>query len=77
MTVRVNVTPRTDVRSPEGEVVTEALRKLGFEGVTGVRIGNYYELTLVEGTPESEITEMCKRKLANPLIQDFVFEVVT
>ena len=58
-----------------------SLPALGFDGVSGVRVGKFIELQidLADGTPadqaRGEIDEMCRKLLANPIIEDYTFTV--
>ena len=75
---RIRVTLRPSILDPQGKAVQHAIGALGMEGVTGVRMGKYVEMTL-EGSSEEEaqrITEeVCRRLLANPVMEDFTYEV--
>lgn len=80
MNVRVYVTPKQGILDPQGATVERALPALGFEGVRGVRIGKLIEfgLELPGASSEQvreEIDEMCRRLLANPIIEDYRFEL--
>jgi len=81
MNVRVYVTPKRSILDPQGATVERALPALGFEGVSGVRIGKLIEFSLhrpAEATREqvdAKIDDMCRKLLANPIIEDFTFEV--
>ena len=74
MHVRVYVTPKHGILDPQGVAVERSLPALGFDGVSGVRVGKFIELQidLADGTPadqaRSEIDEMCRKLLANPII---------
>jgi phosphoribosylformylglycinamidine synthase PurS subunit len=76
MNVRVYVTPKAGILDPQGATVERALPALGFNGVSGVRIGKYIELQLeTSGDAHQQIDEMCRKLLANPIIEDYRFEV--
>lgn len=81
MNVRVYVTPKQGILDPQGATVERALPALGFEGVSEVRIGKFIELKLdaqAGATPEqarAEVDAMCRKLLANPIIEDFTFEI--
>jgi phosphoribosylformylglycinamidine synthase PurS subunit len=81
MNVRVYVTPKAGILDPQGATVERALPALGFNGVSGVRIGKYIELQLqpADGADAAAVREqvddMCRKLLANPIIEDFRFEV--
>lgn len=78
MNVRVYITPKQGIRDPQGATVERALPALGFEGVSEVRIGKFIELRLdgVSGEQaRAQVDDMCRRLLANPIIEDFTFEL--
>ncbi len=73
---RVHVTIRKSILDPQGQAVGQALRALGFSETKNCRIGKIVELELADGTPRERIEEMCRKLLANPIIEDFAIEVV-
>jgi phosphoribosylformylglycinamidine synthase subunit PurS len=76
--VKVFVTPRGGILDPQGKAVEHALGSLGFKGVSGVRIGKYIVLEIEAASAEqarASAQEMCEQLLANPVIEDFRFEV--
>jgi len=81
MNVRVHITPKEGILDPQGATVERALPALGFQGVSGVRIGKFIELAYEPpaGTTAEQarahIDEMCRKLLANPIIEDFTFEL--
>ncbi len=75
---RIFVTPRRDVLDPQGSAVEGALHSLGFAEVGQVRIGRYVELHLDETDPviaTERLDSMCERLIANPVVEDFRFEL--
>lgn len=76
--VSVYVTPKAGVVDPQGAVVERALPALGHASAKNVRIGRYITLD-VEGTDvekvRADVDDMCRRLLANPIIEDYRFEV--
>ncbi len=72
MKAKVLIRPKDGILDPQGKAVERALPKLGFDGVTGVRIGRLVEL---ETDDPDALPALCEKLLANPLIEDF--EVVT
>lgn len=75
---RVYVTLRPDVNDPQGLTIRGGLHQLGYGEVAAVRAGKYLELTLDaedSATAEARVREMCRRLLANPVIEDFRFNV--
>ena len=76
--VKIFVTPKDGVLDPQGHAIERSLHSLGYDGVTGVRMGKYLEFNLnipSPGEAESCIREMCERLLANPVIEDYHFEI--
>lgn len=74
-TVRVYVTLKASLLDSAGRTVSDALNSLGFGEVQGARIGKLIELEL-DTYSEEKVKEMCDRLLANPVIEDYRFEVV-
>ena len=74
-TVRVFVSLKPSLLDSAGRTVAGSLQKLGFGEVGGARVGKMIELQ-VETPDEARIKEMCERLLANPVIEDYRFEVV-
>jgi phosphoribosylformylglycinamidine synthase subunit PurS len=66
--VRVLIRPKAGIPDPQGVAVEQALPALGFSGVENVHVGRMVELD-VDDT--SQVEEMCRKLLANPLIEDF------
>lgn len=76
---RVEVTHLPGVLDPQGATVERALPALGYTNVTNVRIGKAIRL-LVDAVDEqaarAQVEEMCKRLLANPVIEAYDIEVL-
>jgi phosphoribosylformylglycinamidine synthase len=70
---RLVVTLKPSLLDSAGRTVGEALRKLGFDEVRGVRIGKVIELDL-EKYDEARVREMAERLLANPVVEDYRIE---
>lgn len=78
MKVKVYVTLKHGVLDPQGKAVGRTLGRMGFEEVTDVRIGKYVEIEVAEGDAAravERVTEMCKRLIANTVIEDFRVEL--
>lgn len=78
MKARVFVTLRSGVLDPQGKTVEDALHSLGFKEARNLRMGKYIEMELDCGSKEeaeARIKEMCEKLLANPVIEDYRFEV--
>jgi phosphoribosylformylglycinamidine synthase subunit PurS len=74
MQVRVHVTLKKGVLDPQGKAIHHALEGLGFAGVNEVRAGKTIALDLADDVVESEIEEMCRRLLANIVIENYEIE---
>ncbi len=78
MQVKVFVKPKSGILDPQGKAVEHALKSLGFKRVGRVRIGRYIVLDIDAPSVEqacADAQKMCEQLLANPLIEDFSFEV--
>ena len=78
LTAKIYVTLKPGVLDAQGDTVKSALETLGFTGVEAVRIGKFMVVTLNSATVEeakAQVEEMCKRLLANPVIEDYAFEL--
>jgi phosphoribosylformylglycinamidine synthase subunit PurS len=74
MKARVFVTLKPGVLDPQGKAIHHALEGLGFSGVEDVRAGKLIELELAEGTRDEDIEAMCRKLLANTVIENFKIE---
>jgi phosphoribosylformylglycinamidine synthase len=74
-TARVFVTLKRGVLDPQGSAVARSLHSLGYAEVEDVRLGKYIEVRLREGASADDerrrIEEMCRRLLANTVIEDY------
>ncbi len=77
MRVRVFVTLKPGVLDPQGQTLEASLNRLGFSEVGGVRVGRYLELEVdSEGRDGLErVEQMCRRLLANPVLENYRIEV--
>lgn len=74
MKARVYVTLKSGVLDPQGKAIHHALENLGFGGINGVRQGKYIEIDLADGTSPAAIDEMCRKLLANTVMENFRVE---
>ncbi|MBE9177385.1 phosphoribosylformylglycinamidine synthase subunit PurS [Oculatella sp. LEGE 06141] len=75
---RIYVTLRPSVLDPAGTAVESGLRHLGYDNVAHVRIGKYVELTLTaasEAIAREQLDRVCDQLLANPVIENYRFEL--
>jgi phosphoribosylformylglycinamidine synthase len=75
---KIRVTLRPSILDPQGKAVQHAIATLGLKEVHDVRMGKYIELK-VEANTESEARrtteEICRKLLANPVMEDFTFDI--
>jgi phosphoribosylformylglycinamidine synthase len=74
MKVRVVVTLKPGVLDPQGKAVHKALSGLGFAGVEDVRTGKLVELEVADDTSDAALDEMCRKLLANTVIENYRIE---
>ena len=74
MKVRVYVTLKKGVLDPQGKAIHHALEGLGFTGISDVRAGKLIELDMDDGTSDGDIEEMCRKLLANTVIENYRIE---
>ena len=74
MKARVFVTLKPGVLDPQGKAIHHALEGLGFKGVEEVRAGKLIELDLADDTSDTDIEAMCRKLLANTVIENFKIE---
>ena len=75
---KVYVTLKPTVNDPQGLTVKGGLETLGYGNIESVRVGKYMEVRLAESDrsrAEAQVREMCDKLLANPVIEDFRFEL--
>ncbi len=75
---KIYVTLKPTVNDPQGQTVLGSLKTIGFSSVESVRMGKYLEVMLQErerSTAEELVNEMGRKLLANPVIEDFRFEM--
>ncbi|MEL6477708.1 MAG: phosphoribosylformylglycinamidine synthase subunit PurS [Pseudomonadota bacterium] len=78
MKARVFVTLKNGVLDPQGQAIAHALGTMGFDGVESARQGKVIELDLAEtdrAKAEKQIDEMCRKLLANTVIEDYRIEL--
>ena len=78
MRVKIFVSLKNGVLDPQGKAVEQSLHTLGYKEVQDVRMGKFVELNLQADSREAaegRIREMCDRLLANPVIENFHYEI--
>ena len=74
MKISVIITLKKDVLDPQGKVIHQALDGMGFNDVNEVRQGKYFEIDTKEPDPKKakdKVEEMCKKLLANLVIENY------
>jgi len=74
MKTRVYVTLKGGVLDPQGKAIHHALEGLGFAGVNDVRAGKLIELDLADSVSDGDVDAMCKKLLANTVIENYRIE---
>jgi phosphoribosylformylglycinamidine synthase subunit PurS len=74
MKTRVYVTLKNGVLDPQGKAIHHALEGLGFTGVNDVRAGKLIELDLADSVGDEAVEAMCRKLLANTVIENFRIE---
>lgn len=78
MKAKVYVTLKPSILDPQGKTIAQALRTLGYDAITDVRQGKYFELEVAAGSAEealSTASAVADRVLANPVIESYRVEV--
>jgi phosphoribosylformylglycinamidine synthase subunit PurS len=76
MKLRIYVTLKPGVLDPQGKAIHKALDGLGFDGVNDVRAGKLIEMDVADGTADAAIDDMCRKLIANTVIENFKVEKV-
>ncbi len=74
----IDIMPHKELLDPQGKAVENGLHKLGFESVSGVRVGRLITLTVeAASTKDAEeiVKSTCQKLLANAIMEGFSFTV--
>ena len=74
MKISVVVTLKKDVLDPQGKTIKKALESMSFKNINDVRQGKYFDVDINESDETKaklKVEEMCKKLLANLVIEDF------
>lgn len=74
MKLRIIVTLKPGVLDPQGKAIHKSLEGLGFAGINDVRVGKAIELDVADDTDDASIDEMCRKLLANTVIENYRVE---
>ncbi len=78
MQVKIFITLKNGVVDPQGITIKGALESLGYQGIVNIRLGKYIKMELNtkdRREAEKEIEEMCGKLLANPVIENYRYEI--
>jgi phosphoribosylformylglycinamidine synthase subunit PurS len=76
---KIFVTLRPSVLDPAGTAVQSGLKQLGYDNIEQLRIGKFMELSLTaadEQTARQNVDQICDRMLANPVIENYRFDLI-
>lgn len=76
---KIKVTLRKSILDPQGKAVEHSIESLGYSNVKDTRIGKYIELNIDVETEEQARTitnEICSKLLANPVMEDYEYEII-
>jgi|TARA_Y100001970_G_scaffold217864_1_gene266986 phosphoribosylformylglycinamidine synthase len=74
MKIKVIVTLKNGVLDPQGKAIQQTLNGMNFDNVNEIRQGKFFEINLNEndeGKAKSKVEDMCKKLLANLVIEDY------
>jgi phosphoribosylformylglycinamidine synthase len=78
MRVKIFVSLKQGVLDPQGKAIEHSLHALGYPEVRDVRMGKYLEIDVEAASrtaAETRVREMCDKLLANPVIEDYRYEI--
>ena len=78
MKISAIVTLKKDVLDPQGKVVSQTLKNMGYNNIISVRQGKFFEIELNETDKEKSkkiVDEICKKLLANEMIEDYTINI--
>ncbi len=77
---KIKVTLRKSILDPQGKAVEHSIQSMGFSSITDTRIGKFVELKIDTSSEEEArlvTDEICRKLLANPVMEDYSFEIST
>ncbi len=78
MKISAIVTLKKDVLDPQGKVVSQTLKNMGYSNIENIRQGKYFEIEINEDNQEkakNKIDEICKKLLSNTVIEDYKIKI--
>ena len=74
MKISIIITLKKDVLDPQGKIIHQTLDGMGFNDINDIRQGKYFEINIKENDKkkaEEKVESMCKKLLANLVIEDY------
>ena len=78
MKAKVYVNLKAGVLDPQGKAIQHSVELLGFSGISDVRQGKYFEISLDDANEQQareSVTRMAREVLSNPIIEDYRVEI--
>ena len=78
MKISATVTLKKEVLDPQGKVVSQTLKNMGYDSIVNVRQGKYFDIELNESDKEKKkkiAEEICKKLLTNVVIEDYTIDL--
>ena len=78
MKISATVTLKKEVLDPQGKVVSQTLKNMGYKNIINVRQGKYFDIEIDEANKEKAkeiIEEICKKLLTNIVIEDYTISL--
>ena len=78
MKISATVTLKKEVLDPQGKVVSQTLKNMGYKNIINVRQGKYFDIEIDEANKEKAkeiIEEICKKLLTNVVIEDYTINL--
>ncbi len=76
--IELKVMPRKGILNPQSTAVKNGLKAMGYDNVDNLEMGKFMEFTIKaadRAEAEAYVEEMCKRLLANPVIEDYTYQI--
>ena len=78
MKISATVTLKKEVLDPQGKVVSQTLKNMGYNNISNVRQGKYFDIEIEEADKEKAkkiVEEICKKLLTNIAIEDYTINL--
>ena len=78
MKISAIVTLKKEVLDPQGKIVNQTLKNMGYESIVNIRQGKYFDIELEETDKEKAkkiVEEICKKLLTNIVIEDYTINL--